>query len=425
MKKTLKIIIASISVVVLMTGAFFAGYYVRAVSRSDALNTINWFLEKIKSDYYVDVTDEQLIDAMTYGIEQKLLDNYSCYYTTDEYELIKSAAKGNKNGIGLTLRNADLAITRVSGNSPCDRAGLKVGDKLTAISTDGVNFTEVNSYAEFIAIFSDIDNFVDFYVRALRGEDELTFTLRRETYLEGVVFYADKETGYSFRYDGESTDKLVLLEDNSSKKTNLDDKTAYIRLSGFTGIAGEQFDEIMQLFLECGKTKLILDLRNNGGGYMTTLQQIAAYFVVGETEELPTVLIDYKGDKSQTEYTSSRYNEFNYEDIVVLANDNSASASECLMGAMLDYKTLTYEKLIISVNADGNARTYGKGIMQTTWSGVFGDAVKLTVARVCWPISGSCIQGVGIIAEGENAVTPSTSLLDDFELDRAIAIIGK
>ena len=109
--------------------------------------------------------------------------------------------------------------------------------------------------------------------------------------------------------------------------------------------------------------------------------------------------------------------------IAVLADENTASASECLIGAMLDYGTLTRDALVIT-ETNGVARTYGKGIMQTTYVNfTHGDALKLTTAYIFWPQSHTSIHGIGITTTPENEVETSGVFGVDAELNRALAIM--
>ena len=105
--------------------------------------------------------------------------------------------------------------------------------------------------------------------------------------------------------------------------------------------------------------------------------------------------------------------------VTVIADKNSASASECLLGVMIDYGATAYEDICL-VERDGEARTYGKGIMQTTYPlfGFTGEAVKLTTAQICWP-KGNCIHGRGILPQ-DGTKTVQEDVENDNELTAAI-----
>jgi C-terminal processing protease CtpA/Prc len=160
---------------------------------------------------------------------------------------------------------------------------------------------------------------------------------------------------------------------------------------------------------------------------MDILQSIAAHLVYKEDTDLIAAVAKYK-DGSQIAYkiTSSYYNNYNFEDIAVLANGYTASASECLIGAMLDYGTLKPENLIVSVYEGNDGHTYGKGIMQTTFTNLYdASALKLTTARIYWPLTDNCIHGVGI--RGTAEPTSSDEIIftgTDNELNKAIQLLA-
>ena len=172
------------------------------------------------------------------------------------------------------------------------------------------------------------------------------------------------------------------------------------------------------------KTKLILDVRNNGGGYMDVLEAFAGGLINGNgATRLPLAYSkNNKGVFSEYKTTRSFYN----TDIVkisVIANERSASATECLIGAMLYYGgVFSADNLVIendSVTED-EARTFGKGIMQTTFTLTNGGAVKLTTAVIYQPDKTTCIHGTGIRVSGANALVKS----DNNALSRALEILA-
>ena len=107
----------------------------------------------------------------------------------------------------------------------------------------------------------------------------------------------------------------------------------------------------------------------------------------------------------------------------MLADNTTASASECLIGCMLDYGTIAYSDICLSERS-GQVKTYGKGIMQTTYPVrlLEGDAVKLTTAKICWPISGNCIHGRGILPD-DGTKTVAESYGADTEITQALQIL--
>jgi hypothetical protein len=149
----------------------------------------------------------------------------------------------------------------------------------------------------------------------------------------------------------------------------------------------------------------------NGGGYMNILSGISSYFCKTATDSDP--LVASAKYKDGTEYgfyaTRNLYHEYFSADsrIYLLADADSASASECLIGCMIDYGALQPTDICL-VEKDGTAKTYGKGIMQTTYTFGLGvtDAIRLTTAQIEWPLSSRCIHGVGLTGADGCKSTP-------------------
>lgn len=159
---------------------------------------------------------------------------------------------------------------------------------------------------------------------------------------------------------------------------------AYIRLSSFYGNAAAEFGRAAQAYKEDGKTKLLFDLRNDGGGSVSVMQGIAAYLMKDARSDTEPVMHAVYGNGREEIYLAGGdyYDEyFAGSEIYVAANRNTASASEALIGVMLSYDTIGYGNIFITElpNSTKPARTYGKGIMQTTFrNSLTGEAIKLT-----------------------------------------------
>ena len=157
------------------------------------------------------------------------------------------------------------------------------------------------------------------------------------------------------------------------------------------------------------------------------MQDISKYFCKSSEDSYPLVVTSKWGvDGSRIEryYASANvYDEYFSADsrIYVLADNKSASASECLLGVMLDYGATSYGRVYLSERL-GEAKTYGKGIMQTTYTFPKGDAVKLTTAQIFWPISHTTIHGVGVTPTS-GAVAIAQDLWQDGELFRMVTDI--
>ena len=155
---------------------------------------------------------------------------------------------------------------------------------------------------------------------------------------------------------------------------------------------------------------------------MEIVREIAGYFCKNTRESKPVVAVADYGESKEYFRSANRYFEYFQEDsrIMAIADGYSASATEVLLGCMIDYGCLKYEDICLS-DRMGSAKTYGKGIMQTTFP-LFGKsgAIKLTTAHLKWPVSGNCIHGRGILPE-DGTKTISGNYAFDAEIQEAIA----
>lgn len=229
-----------------------------------------------------------------------------------------------------------------------------------------------------------------------------------------LYFYAKPGTYIENRYG--KTEKRIETGGGISQ---LPSDTALIVFTGFEGNAAEEFKTALDYMQEKGKTKLILDMRNNGGGFMTTLADIASYLINNDGKKASPVAIaiDKKGGEDVF-YTSGNNFYSNVKKMSIIANGNTASASECLIGA-LDYYgkksgniEFSRDMLVLTYNsAREDYCTYGKGIMQTTYTLSTGGAFKLTTARIYQPDGETCIHGKGITTDKpKNRVTEENAL---------------
>ncbi|MGN1052574.1 MAG: S41 family peptidase, partial [Candidatus Scatosoma sp.] len=240
-------------------------------------------------------------------------------------------------------------------------------------------------------------------------------------FIENYVFYRSDVSSYV--YLGEDAEETVKGEPLASLPAD----AAYIRLTQFNGNAAKEFDAAMARFKADGKKRLVLDLRENGGGDLDVLRSIASYFCKNSDKSRPAVAkaVDREGKEYSFKATDNLYDEYFGADskAYVLADANTASASECLIGCMLDYGCIDYNNICLSYR-NGEAKTYGKGIMQTTrtrylWTS---EAIKLTTARICWPLSGTCIHGTGV-TEADGTHTTAENYAPDGEITAALAAL--
>ena len=310
----------------------------------------NGMIRRIQNEYILeDLTNEELMDGAYQGIMDVLDDKYADYYDKEEFEKIRRHTDGSYGGIGITLTN-DWEIVGVAENGPAQEAGIRTGDIIRKVQ--GI-------------VIADSDLSLEELQAQLKGNigDVKTMTLYRPS--------TDTE------YDVELT-----LQESVTQTVfwhMLDQEIAYLQITAFDKVTQEQFETAWQEIQESGAMKgLVLDLRGNLGGNLDTVISIANTLV-------PKGLIAYTEDKAgnREEYYSE--GDGCGVPMAVLVNEYSASASELLCGALKDRGVAK----VVGVT------TYGKGIVQTTWSLSDGTAYKMTTGKYYTP-NGVNIQGTGI-----------------------------
>lgn len=408
-------------------GGFFAGFCARWYSIDKEMRTLIDVKNKIDKEYYEEITDEEFYGAIYDVVNRELLDTYSEYMTADEYAALNREYEGNRIGVGLVFVTSDsdgqpqMLITRVCGNSPAEKAGIVAGSYVTGFGKSETDIQPSVIFDEFSTFIQQFAENEPFYARISTNGVEKAVQLCRSAYVENYVFYRTNTTSYTVT--GKGTEDM---ETHGEPLTGLDEETGYIRLLQFTGNAAKEFHGAMAKFQADGKKNLVLDLRGNGGGDVDILREIAGYFCKNSTAKNPLVVVADYGEKKEKFYANSnQYEEYFSADsrICVLADESTASASEALIGSMLDYGAITYEDICLT-ESGGVAKTYGKGIMQTTYRlHLFEkDALKLTTAEIRWPVSDTCIHKRGILAS-DGTKTVARDYRGDNELTAAIKVL--
>lgn len=405
---------------------FLSGWFGYYFSLDPRLRDFIWATETTKKQYYQAIDEEKLYSDIMDALESQI-DQYSCFYSKEEYEEVLREAAGENVGIGISLVEEEdgIRVFLVVENSPANIAGIERGMYIVGYGQVGGGKQTGTADELFAFIGEQEGDFVLYCATTPDGADAQARILQKRNYLAAYCMYRDNVTSYSFR--GE--DKLQL-EETRRPVSGLDDDTAYIRIDYFLGNAAEEFEQCLDLMKENGKTDLILDLRCNGGGYMNILAEIASH-LCKDAKEVNPVAVTAKyanGSVVRQRCTGNDYSDYfeNNSRIVVLADENTASASECLIGAMVDYGTIGYDDIYLRLDPEtGTARTYGKGIMQTSFPSLNGAVMKLTVATVHWPVSDTCIHGVGVTPkDGAHAVLAPFLQYGDDLLDEVVRQMG-
>lgn len=402
--------------VVAAIGMFLAGFFAGRIKDPDVAALE--FIVKTYKRHYLEY-DDDFVSVMS----KSILDEYSEYYTKEEYAELKKISSGVRGGIGIYYgdrSDGSVVIAEVLGNSPAERAGIKAGYIVKGFrkSVDE-NFTEINGRQELSDALAPLALGEKFVLKLeytdADGVHEKECTLARKEYRQTYVYYSDASGSWRFSNGNEEDMDDLKFERYDEPIADFGDDTAYLRYTLFYGTANGilgsagQIEEALKKFTVSGRSKLILDLRGNGGGYVDICQSVAKFFVPAPENSFSLIATaeykkDPKTDKSKTEIFKSSAIEFgtyNYTKIIVLADENTASASEMLIGAMLSYDTQDKINVVLAPSKDDDGQTvyksYGKGIMQTTYVNTFGGgALKLTTARLVWPDGKTCIHGVGI-----------------------------
>ncbi|MDY3341566.1 MAG: S41 family peptidase [Lachnospiraceae bacterium] len=341
-------------------------------------------IEELINAYYLDEIDGQKVeDTMYTGMVAGLEDLYSVYYSKEELESMEESISGAYSGIGATLTQdpdtGELSVVSCFDGTPAQEAGLQPGDVITGWngkSVEGIELSELVS-----KIKTD-------------PEEQLTLEIER-----------DGET-----LEVELTRREVQIP--TVEYEMLDNQIGYIRLVEFDEVTADQFKEALEDLENQNMEKLIIDVRNNPGGVLQVVCDML-------DQLLPEGLIVYTEDKNgnRKEYTSDEEHQFT-KPLAVLANENSASASEIFAGAIQDY----------GIGTIVGTTTFGKGIVQRTFYLSDGTGVKLTVAKYYTP-KGHDIHKKGITPDVEIELDEelknqsSISHEEDNQLQKAIEVL--
>ncbi|MBP5308785.1 MAG: hypothetical protein J6Z34_06590 [Clostridia bacterium] len=415
----LSYIAAGVILALALAGSFTLGFFARQWSLSEtARDTLN-VLEVIEKNYVGDFDADEFIRSAVNGS----LDRYSAYYTPVEYDEVNLHRSGISQGrVGINFYGGSNVIYSVTGNSPAERSGITEGGAVVGIKlSEEADYTPVSVYSDFAAVYDTAQKGEAMYLLINYGGTAASFVTSKDDFIESYVWYQNSAESYNFEYNN---GKWELAEREKPLKSHVNEGYAYIKLSSFNGAAAVQTEMALEKMRSDGIKKLVLDLRNNGGGYMDILVEIAGRLIPGNDKQVVSSVVYKSGAKYEFSTNNNHYGKYGFEKIVLLGNENTASASEALIGAVLDYDSFygkNIARVIVSGNAAGSFRTYGKGIMQTTFELSGGRAIKLTTAKIYWPTSGNCIHGKGVTPEIDARVTgvmPVTGA--DAELEAAM-----
>lgn len=348
----------------------------KSYSKFDALYET---YDALKENYYKDVKDETLINGAIDGMMKSLGDEHSMFFDKENKKSFEDELSGTYYGIGAEIKQVnedEVMINKVFDDSPAQKAGLKSGDVFVTIdgkSTKGMTVSDIAS--------------------KLKSETKDTATI--------VVRRDGKEKTFKVQKDN-----VNLLSVSSEM---LDDNIGYVAVSIFGEKTHTQFKNAIDSLEEQNMKSLIIDLRGNSGGYLSTVTQMISEFVGKDT-----VIYQMKTRTGTTKYTAINDNKKDYK-VVILVDENSASASEIMASAMQEQ----YKATLVGVT------TYGKGTVQEPKELSNGTLIKYTIQE--WLTSnGKSINGNGIKPDVEEKLNDSYSenptRENDNQLQKAIEL---
>ena len=313
------------------------------LSNDKALRNFLDVYSSLTSEYYEDVDKEKLLKEAIEAMTEYLGDKYTTYLTEDQKNQLENQLNGKYKGIGVLIQEG--VVKQVFDNSPAEKSGVKVGDKI--IEVNGEDVTDKTS--------SEIVNLIR------QNDDKSTIKfLRNNKKYEVTIEFSSLDIPY------------VTYE-------VLDGKIGYLYISSFSSTLGEQVKSAIAKLEEQGIKSLIIDVRDNSGGYLISASDVASIFI-----EKGKVIYSLKDNKEQMVYKDKTAEKKEYP-IVVLINENSASASEILAAALKE----SYGATLVG------KKTYGKGKVQQTMQLDDGSMVKYTSAKWFTP-NGECVDEKGI-----------------------------
>lgn len=330
----------------------------------------------VRENYLGDIDEEELSSGILKGYVEGIDDKYSRFLTAEEYQNELSSDSGELVGLGLTLTEDEsgyIRIAEIYQDSPVSESDLVVGDIITYVDGNDVLVTGFDESIE-----------------AMKGQEgtEITITVRRDGIDKDMVFVRRS------------------MELTSVTGEMLSGYIGYIKITSFKKNTPDQFIEILERLNSNGAKAFIFDLRDNGGGLVSALEECVDPLL----PEGIVATAEYKDGHSETLVYSDE-SELNLP-MIVLVNDKTASAGELFAASLKDFG----KAQLVGI------QTFGKGVMQQTTEFEDGSAVVLTVAEYKTAYS-ECYDGIGLVPDYvvENEEDSET----DFQYNKAVEIISK
>ncbi len=360
----------------------------RELGQSEVVDfSLFWQVLKRIEENYVDKEDidyKEILYGAISGMAESLQDPYTVYMKPEKTESFLESVEtgGSFEGVGIEIgiKGGMLTVVAPLEGTPAMRAGIKAGDKILEIDDTSTG-----------------DLLLEEAVSLIRGEKgtEVVLTISRRSLKEPKEISIVRD----------------VIRIPVMKWELKDSDIAYIKIYHFTANLPEKFESVVDGALKSNAEKIILDLRNNPGGYLEVSIEIASWFIPkGEV----VAIEDWGDEKTQGKHRSGGYKEFQNFPVVVLINQGSASASEIIAGALRDIREAT---LI-------GEKSFGKGSVQSLEKFRDSSSLKITVAKWLTP-SGVDISEEGLTPDIEIELTEEDYDADrDPQLNKAIEILN-
>ena len=406
------ILVTAVLLSILLTFSLTVRYFFSGtVKNEDFYREFEVLSEYIDKNAYFEADAEKMKDAALKAYVANAGDRYTVYYNAEDFKALNDDNKGRYVGIGVTVTVTDVIyegralelveVVVVHEHSPAEEVGLKFGDFIYSVDT-----AEGEVFADEVGL--------DVLSSKIKGEEgtEVTITILRE--IDGI-FQKQKVTLERRNVEIKSVG-YVVHEQYSD--------VGIVAVSQFDLNTPAFFTQAFDSLLQQGVDKIVIDLRDNGGGDLNSVVACASYFLdegdlIISAENNKGDLVKYKarartygGNYALCSVTQTDIGKYKSVNTVVLVNENTASAAELLTAVFRDYKLAK----IVGVN------TFGKGTMQTIYSldayGIEG-GIKITT-DVYFPPCGENYDGVGIMPD---VVVESGEGMEDIQLDTAVEIL--
>lgn len=334
---------------------------------------------QVTNDYYENINKDELIKVAISSMLDYLGEDYTTFMTKDETSILDESLKGEYEGIGIIIQ--ENTIIQVFDDSPASAAGLKENDKIIKVNNENVTQKSASDISSIIKNSKK----KEISLTILRDEEQINLTMQlSKLYVPAI--------------------SSEVIENTS---------IGYISLATFSSTVSNQVEKSLEKFQDEHISSLIIDLRSNSGGFLSAAEDVSNLFI--EKGKVIYSLKNKNGEKTIKDITDSKTN---YK-IIVLIDENTASAAEILAGALKD----SYGATLVG------KKSFGKGKVQQTVRLSNGSMAKYTSAKWYRP-NGECIDGVGITPdyevdlELEKDKDGNITNVTDSQLNKAIELLS-